>query len=367
MRFTAPAESLRAAVDTAASFAPNDGLRPQLECVKVTVREDGTAEFAATDLYRTCWFAVAGATDTDPGSVSISSKNLLRSIKQAKTRGITLSHQPGQQKATIKFGSTEVGLVAEESFPDIARFNRDLPSASIDGEVLKGLVKRTRFATHKDFKFRVLSGVQFLITGGGHLQLAASDGVRLAVAKAPVAGPLTGAAICPPFDHKLLNRIYTEEKPAIEFQYSESALRLVGAAGELSFRTIAGEYPDVSIAAGIDLSTRVDLACGEFKELLQRATLLKVQTQTDYRFNLVPGRLDLEVKAGVEGDVTASLAVEWPGAQTRIGLDPALMLPAVKVMDAERIVLCLGNPTDPACLREMNGQIDYAYFVGSRV
>ena len=368
MRLKTQASYLKPFVDATAGIVPKNNKRPQLECTRIDV-ERGVVTLSATNLNETIRLEFSDECETEDGAVFLPSVNLLRTIREAGKDILDITWNGKTQKAVCRFGNTLVNLPVEppEDLPNIPRFSEKASSVTITGSALTGLLSRAVFSVQSDFVARALAGVSVKIRKD-EIEMAATNGMGIAVVRHKAGNPdgLERSAILPPVPPKIVEWIAPAKEDVVEFQLVVNQLRLRGPRGELSFRLMAGQFPEYEDHVPEKLPRSMDIERKPLLEMLEQSKLLKVVGLTRYKFTLTTNRLEMIAASGVDGKITAALEVPWTWEDIALSLDPGLMIPALKAMAAKFVVLGVGGPEEPVLFREATDEFFNRYMLSPR-
>lgn len=368
MRFKTQAVLLKPFVDATASIVPKNNKRPQLECTRIDV-DRGVVTLSATNLNETIRLVFSDECETEDGSVFLPSVNLQRTIKEAGKSELDIKWNGKTQKAACRFDNTLVNLPVEppEDLPNIPRFSEKGSAVTIPGPALTAILSRAVFSVQSDFVARALAGVSVKIRKD-EIELAATNGMGIAVVRHKVGNPdgLERSAILPPVPPKIVAWIAPEPDDVVEFQLVVNQLRLRGPRGELSFRLMAGQFPDYEDHVPEKLPKSMDIERKPLLEMLEQSKLLKVVGLTRYKFTLTTDRLEMVAASGVDGKITAALEVPWSWEDTALSLDPNLMIPVLKAMKATHVVFGVAGPEEPVLFREVTDKFSNRYMLSPR-
>ena len=358
MKVTLPAATLRPAIQAAANLAPKSGKIPQLECVRIDATEDVTV-ISAANLVESIRLNLPAGDDVAIGAVFVPSENLLRAIKEAKKEDVTIEWDGKKLHAQVRFGSTKVKLPTEspENQRTFKRFNDKKPCAIVLGSDLSALIKRTAFSVQKDFSSRTLGGISVKITGG-KIELAATDGRRMAVARkmSSMGGDETEAVV-PVMTPKLIDTLIDEGDP-VSVQIASNVLIIKGPHGETTQRLISGQFPPYEAHTPWTSPQEIEVDRKEFLGLLKKASLLKVAGGIEAVFVVTKEFLQMTATAQIEGSITDAIPIEWPHDDVQINLEHTFLQDALKSMTSDRLVIGVEAADKPFIMRELTEGIE---------
>jgi DNA polymerase-3 subunit beta len=359
MKFTAPAESLRPLIEAAAELAPGSGKIPQLEAVRLDVGDPDHLVTSASNMVESIRLNLSPISSPTPGSVFVPSVNLLRAVKAAKKEDITIAWDGKKLHATVQWGSTKVKLPTEppENQRSFKRFKPKKPFATVPGEALSALIKRTAFAVQGDFASRTLGGVSVKVKKD-RLELAATDGRRLSVARRPITGSGTETeAIVTPMPPKAIDRLYAEGE-TVDVQVVSNVLVIKGSKGETTRRLVSGSFPDYEDHVPWTLPKETKINRKAFIELVKHASLLKVAGGVETYFTFSDNNLHMLAQASVEGTTEASMVIDWPYEEVRINLDHSFIDQGLKSMASELVVVGVESAETAFTIREISDELE---------
>ncbi|MEK7822379.1 MAG: DNA polymerase III subunit beta, partial [Planctomycetota bacterium] len=285
--------------------------RPQLPILAniLLKAEKGKIVFLATDLSISMGLTVGGKIEED-GEIAIPAKEFSALISQLAAGKVDLSSE--KDSLSIKSGSFRARLVGNsgEEFPQI-----EPPAGSgleIRAEDLSFLLKRTTFATAKDESRPVLTGIKLSESGKGEIKVMATDGYRLSVVTVPANGSIGGAAIVP-------SRFLSEADKfpgaaGINLSISKSGeIGVVGEAGWLSGRTLAGEFPPAEkiVPESFDLSISINRS--ELERAVKMAAIFARSAANIIKWEIKSGKLKISANSPQVGENETVLDVEGKG------------------------------------------------------
>jgi DNA polymerase-3 subunit beta len=353
MKFTAPAASLRPLIEAAAELAPGSGKIPQLEATKLEVSDPDHLVVSASNLVEAIRLNLAPVTKVMPGAVFVPSINLLRVIKEAKKEDVTIAWNGKSLHASVSWAGTKVKLPTEppENQRAFKRFNAKKPFATVPASAFSDLVKRTAFAVQSDFASRTLGGVSVKVKTDA-LELAATDGRRLAVARKaiPGAGHFTEAVVSP-MPPKVIDRLHAEGE-SVDVQLLGPVLAIRGSVGETARRLLSGHFPDYEAHVPWTMPREIRVKRKDLIALVKKANLLKVAGGINTYFQFEDNILHMEAVASVEGSTEAAMGIDWPHPKVRINLDHTFIDQALKSMSSDEVILGIESGEAQFTIRE---------------
>lgn len=352
-------------MEACAAIADKTGKRPVYAAVRIDI-EGGVATFAATNGQQSIRVQLAqGIEPGSEGSVFLPSQNLLRMVKDAKKETFTVEWDGKKSMATIRYGENRLRLPIEppENLPPIQTLNPKRPVVKLQASALTGLFRRTICAVQTDFTNRSLHGV-CLRTKGDQIVMAATDGMRFSLIKNKIENPKDAKldTLVPPPSLKHIDTLYHHADDWMEIQATHSLFLVKGPAGEMSWRTIVGDFPDYE--GHIPLTNMREMVVNRkaLIEVCERHGVIQTVASMKHKLTLTKDRATFFSQAGVDGEVAATMKFPWEWEDMVVHLNPQLVVDGLSSMDAEEVLVGIDNPVSPLSFKEQGG-FDFRYMV----
>lgn len=258
----------------------------------VLLRADEGLSLCATDLEVALGTSCPARVDA-PGAVVLPCAKLLTLCEQFTDGDVIVAAD--KQAVTIKCGAftSKLQTLADADFPKVPSVEG--ASSVVDGDVLKELIGRTRYAINATTSKYILKGA-LLTLAGPVAAMVATDAKRLALATASRTGPDARFVI----PVKALDALVGHLSGDCEVTLGEKHLFFASGGRLLSSRTIVGQFPayekiiprDNALVATVD---RLALAAA-----LRRVNLVSEEDGAVY-FGVEPGRLTLSSSSAEVG------------------------------------------------------------------
>lgn len=352
--------SFLAAIQSAAVATAAKSPKPVLQSVKAAFGDSG-ATLEATDLEISLRLTLAGVRVEDPGACLLPAAKLISILREVEDDELLIDGGP--DRVLVQGGLSEFELPGADpaEWPDVAA-SPDGDWREVDGGVLKTLIRRTAFAVAgADARFAATSGVQ-LQFADGKVRLVATDGRRLAVAEAPLAGePVRGQTIVPVKPLHLLER-HLADGEAVRVGVRANDAAFVAGALTVVTRLVEGRFPDHTRVVLKDPAATVPLTVGPFHAAVRQASILTDEESRRVVFAFRSGRLTLSARGSAGGRSKVELAIDYAGKPVEVGFDPKYIRELLKVLEPdESLELRLVDGSKPALL--VNEAGDYQYVV----
>jgi DNA polymerase-3 subunit beta len=363
MKVTLPTQMLMDGIGHGAAVAASKSPKPILECV--ALRADATTGMSleATDLDVGIRYHLGEAAVSEEGSLVVPAGRLLSIVREVDEEQTTLEEADGN--LAVDTGRSHF-RVRGENIEEFARlpFFPETPAAVLPADLLRNLIRRTRFAAATEAGRYALHGV-LLRVHGTSIEMVATDGRRLARAAGTLdeAAPREIRVIVGPKGLGLLERVLGTAGASGGVSVAvEDRQVLFRAGGALVIsRLIDGTFPsyDDVIPKSCKQSFRSTVA--DLSSGLRRASLLTTRDALSVEMLLDPDLLTIRSRAMEVGEAKVEVPVQYEGPPTRMGFNPVFLQDALKVMDpAAEITFAFSDAKAPATLSDRD---DYVYVV----
>jgi len=263
-----------------------------------------------------------------------------------------------EDKLKIKSGSssyTVAGLPATEfpELPIIATDAIEMPLAE-----LKQCVKLVSTSISTDESKRVLTGGH--IKSGDGLELAATDGHRLTVAKALIDN-------CPKIEltvpAKALNEITKlKDYSTVKVKHDNSQVVFELDDCSIMSRLLDGTYPNYN-----QLIPKQFNSFATCDRRLLISAIERVSTVLDAKSNIIKceftgEELTLSSESQDKADGTESIAVQFDGESLALAFNSKYLLDGLKIMDSKDVKLAINTPASPVIISPV-GDTDLIYLI----
>jgi DNA polymerase-3 subunit beta len=162
----------------------------------------------------------------------------------AKAKGKEIEFEARNAYVKLKTGSTES---SEEDAPESNFFDERQPGnvspIEIDSIALSDALRKVVFAAGKEEHWRRLDVVK-IFAGESFIELSASDGHRLAIAKAIVTGSLKGEALIPADSARKIASILSALRENAQIGITEKVLYIASDEMIFTVERVFTDYPD---------------------------------------------------------------------------------------------------------------------------
>lgn len=360
--------------------------RPQLTCVKITAtKEGGTGELilSATDAEIGVKLSLSQVDVQQPGEALVPADKL-RQIISAEDTEPTLTIEGDSSAFHIRssFAHHEILGYPPSEFPPIPDFadvvegTKDHPKAKAllthAAGSLAGLVARTIFATARETSRYAINGVLFK-RDGKRLEMVATDGRRLALARANLTGGEKDAkpvqAIIPSKALHMLLKLVREHDEPVQIAITDAqVLFSFGTAASpgravLVSNLVEGAFPPYEDVIPKDHDIKVTFDRDVLASRVRLASVLTNEESRGVRFKFDGGKKPLELSSRAPEMGNSQVSVDlagYEGGPIEIGFNPSFITDVLKVMEQPEVIMELKASNKPGLIKSGN---DFLYVV----
>jgi DNA polymerase III subunit beta len=291
------------------------------------------------------------------GAIALSAHALHDIVKSLSEPTLQLECQ-ANNRVEIRSGQSQfrlAGLSADDfpRLPEVA----DAAFTEIPASTLVQLIDRTIFcAALEDTSRPYLNGAYFEIANNGMLQLVATDGHRLAVAKAQLdsASKRQPAAIIPRKALQELKRVLADGG-AEKVSWAISSRQAIFHVGQLTFwaNLIEGQFPQYQSVIPQAVEYQIKLPRIGLMEALKRVSLLSQSHAWGVKLHFSQRQLELVAEDPELGDAREMLELSDDVPVLSIGFNARYLLDVLALIPEQCIVFDVSNELSPAIIRPL--------------
>ena len=313
-----------------------------------------------------------GAKVEEEGAITIPARLLTDFVNSLPNEQIDLNLSSRTRTLELKCARSEARIngVEAEEFPPIPSIEEGV-ATTIDPEALRLAIAQVVFAAATEETRPVLTGVhcQFY---GDTLTLAAADGFRLAVHKAPLSQPVAEMTevIIPARTLNELQRLISDEEEPIEITISPNGsqvlFRLKGV--EMVSQLIQGTFPNYTQLIPQSYVTRAEIGLPDFLKATRTASIFAregsaiVRLQITPGEELAPGKVVLSARAEEVGDNVGEVDAIVEGEEAKIAFNNKFLADVLGILHEDKVILETTNPSSPGLIRPV-GTDNYIHVV----
>ncbi len=388
MKVVCDRDALLDAVNVVAGVVNARSPKPQLACIRLTAEvEDGagTLHLEATDAEVALKLSILSVTVEEPGAALVPADKL-RQIIGAEDNEPTLTletdnatvHIRGQDAHFQIFGYNATDFPELPTFASIASGKtgpkpKDVFNAPAG--TLVTLISKTLFASARENTRYAINGV-LMKRDGKNLEMVATDGRRLALCKATIAGApksdKPASCIVPSKALGLLQKLAgdPEEDVAVAVTDTQAVFALgataadgTGARATLASSLVEGTFPPYEDVIPKDQDKKATFDKDVLGSAVKRAALLTNEESRGVRmsFNAKTRQLELASRAPEVGEATIQVDLPaYDGDDVEIGFNPQFIAEALRVVPENEVTLELKSSSKPGLIKAGG---DFVYVV----
>lgn len=377
--------ALLEAVNLVGATASARSPKPQLMCVKFSAKKTGKGGAGQVTLSATDGEVSVRMTTTrvevkEEGEVLIPADKL-RAIVGAQDTEPTLSIEAEGDVCLIKGADAKFkvfGFPAAE-FPPMPEFPTDGTNAfQISAETLEQLISRTIFSTSKETSRYAINGV-LLKRQGKKLEMVATDGRRLALARASADGASAGAesssCIIPTKALNLVQRLLVPgaEGAPIKVGLTPNQVMFLfpdaetGGGTLLASNLVEGTFPPYEDVIPKDQDKKATFDVESLGSAVKRAALLTTEESRGIRMAFTGSPeskahgLKISSRAAESGEAEVECEMNaYEGSEIEISFNPVFITEVLKVYPGDQVILEMKAPNKPGLIRSGT---DFVYVV----
>lgn len=330
--------------------------------------EESRLRLSATNLeiFISCWVP---ATVEEEGAITIPARLLSELVASLPNQLIDMNLPADGRVLELTCGRSAAklsGLPASD-FPATPSFS-DGTVTAIDPEILHASISRVTFAAATDESRPVLTGVLMQLDGG-EVTMAAADGFRLAVQRAPIIDPVSStlSIIVPSRSLAELSRLLTDEKDPVQMMVSSNQnqvfFRLKNA--DMISQLMQGTFPNYSQLIPKEHTTRAVVDLTELQRAIRTASIFARDGSGIIRLQVEnggEGKLIISSRAEEIGEHEGQLDVVVEGDPMKIAFNNRYLAEVLNVLDSKEVALETTTPSSPGVIKPVDSD-DYTHVV----
>lgn len=391
------------ALNMVSSVVPTRTPMPALSCVKLVASKGsggGELTLSGTDNETSLQLSVTHVDVQQPGSGAIPADKL-RQIVQAEDGEPTLTLEIEGDQCVIRGANAffRVFCFPAADFPPLPDFGAAIAGSGPDAAKtvfaqpsgqLADLIARTVFATARETSRYAINGV-LLKRDGKKLEMVATDGRRLALARATIPGAQAkGDSVSCIIPTKALNtalKLVRDGEESVRMAIGDARVFFAfggadtdaaaegkkgkggsGGGGHpraiLSSALVEGTFPPYEDVIPRENDKKITAGRDELSSAVRKATVLTNEESRGVRMSFSGGdkRLKLSSRAPEmgESEIAVDLA-NYEGTDIEISFNPNFLVDVLKVVSDPQVIVELKAPNKPGLIRSETG--DFIYVV----
>lgn len=293
----------------------------------------GSIEFTTTDLELQVRTRAELGGDAGEFATTVNARKLVE-IVRAMPADQTVSLATRQNQLTLQGGRSRFTLqtMPAADFPQVREAAAYGPAFEVPQNTLAALIEQVEFAMAvQDIRY-FLNGVLF-IAEGTSLTLVATDGNRLALARATVAHELPRQEVILPRKTVLELQRLLQGGPAddqadrsVQIRFAAAQATFVFDGIEFISKLVEGRFPDYQRVIPKDNRHALTLGRAPLLAGLQRAAILTSEKFRGVRLHVVPGALRIASSNAQHEEADEDIEVDYGGESIEIGFNITYLL-----------------------------------------
>jgi len=360
MLFTCSQEQLNRAMTLVGRAVSTRVAMPILSNVLLETQKDAV-KFAATDLDHGIQTTIP-ATIKKGGAITLPARLFTEIVANLPVAEVQIKVDENGRNIELQCERITydlVGIPASE-FPLMPEADTAVV-ASVDGGLLRTMVRQTGFAVSTDETRVFLTGL-YLVLDGDEIRLVATDGGRLALRTAKLSTPATQkvGVIVPAKTMGELVRALAGGEGLVEIALAENQIVFTFPGARLMSRLIPGPFPNYQQV--IPQGHKQHLTVGTEKMLaaVKRVAITARDSANVVRLQATADTMNLASNTPEFGSSEETIPVVAEGETIQTAFNARYLLDCLQVIDTEEIALDLTGPLSPGSIRP-TGQTDYTY------
>jgi len=344
--------ALLEALNAAAGVIPVRTPKPILECVRFTAHKDHVV-LTAYDQEVGLRYRVMQVDVSRSGDVLMPGKRFHEIVRESPDE--TLAIEAEADVVHIRGADSHFEVLGQNprEFPPVPDAEGDALFSVQVGPLVKA-IGQTLFAAAKENTRYAINGVLWE-PKGDRLRMVSTDGRRLALSTAPLAGGPAAKedaprAIVPLKALNLLTRLHLGAEDLVEVHLSSNQIIFRTDHAVVSSLLVEGHFPKYEDVLPRDHDKSITLDTAEFLSAVHRAGLFSAVESRGVKLTFNQDGLVLSGRTPEQGEATVRLAVDYAGPELTICFNPEYLEPALKVAE-EKVTLELKDHARPGVLK----------------
>ena len=294
------------------------------------------------------------------GEITLSAKKLYEMVREIQGEEVHFSKSANNiVKITSERAVYKIPGLPADDFPSVVESQAD-NFVNIAGPAVKDLINKTSFAMAFDESRKNLNGVLLETSSDGknHLwRMVATDGHRLAVAKALTADPcpeMTPGIIIPRKGLMEVKKL-TDVHENINIGIHKNMLVVKTENTILKVNLVDAEYPDYKRVIPAERGVSVTLDKELFLHALRRMNVVSSERYSGVIISFTADKMTLNSTNLDVGEATEEIDIAYAGEDMDVGFNVNYVIDAVSAISIENIVMEVGAGLKPTLIKPADG------------
>jgi DNA polymerase-3 subunit beta len=289
------------------------------------------------------------------GAITVSARKLGEIVKELPAAAVALKVTENAS-VTLRCGGATYKLMglSPDDFPPVVPASPE-SWVSLEAKTLREMLTQTSFAVSHDETRYALNGVLFTLQEKD-LQMVATDGHRLALAKRSLGRGLGGVAGIVPRKAvtEIMRVLGSGEDVQIAITENQFVLQMPNFV--MTARLIEGQFPNYEAVIPKAHPKRLVMSRGVLSAALRRVSVMAEERNKPVKFTLTPASLKLSASSQELGEAEEVLGVEYAGEEIVIGFNSRYLLDAVSAIERDQVVLDLKDAQSPGVIKSIEDE-----------
>jgi DNA polymerase III subunit beta len=296
----------------------------------------------------------------EKGEITISAKKLYEMVREIQGDIVHFSKSANNiVKVTCQRAIYKIPGLPADDFPSVAD-SQDIECFSIPGSTFKDLINKTAFAMAFDESRKNLNGVLLETSSDGtnHIwRMVATDGHRLAVAKAVTAepGPEMMKGIIIPRKGLMEIKKLMDIHENVSVGLHKNMFIVKSDNTILKVNLVDADYPDYKRVIPAEKGVGVTLDKESFLHALKRMNVVSSERYSGVIISFTSGKMTLNSTNLDVGEATEEIDIGYTGEDMDVGFNVNYVIDAVSVINMENIIMEVGVGLKPTLIKPAEG------------
>ena len=358
MKVIAQTAALQEAMAVAGGIVISRSPKPILACVKLIAAEN-MLTVLATDLEVGARYQVTAVQIEEEGEALVPAERLNGIVRESgDEESLTIQTDKEACQVLGAAGRYKIYGYDPAEYPAVAGFGEEA-DFQIEAATLSEMIGKTLFATAKAHSHYAISGVLWEASGK-KLQLVATDGHRLAMAKGATVKSAARdvTAIVPAKLMGLIQRLAGEAGDVLDVRIEENQILVRTPRAVLVSSLVQGNFPKYSDVIPKDADRKASIKTALFEHRVRQAALLTDEESRGVRLSFHGNAMTLSSRVPEAGEAELTCEVAYDNEDLQIAFNPAFLVEALRAVDADSISFEMNASNKPALIRAGN---DFLY------
>jgi len=333
--------------------------------------DNGRLKLSATNLeiVITCWI---GATIQESGATTVPARTFAELINTFPADRVDISLNKTTETLHVSCGKVQANIkgISADEFPVIPEPDQE-NRVRMEPAVLKRVISQVAFAAASDDSRPSLTGVSTTFEGN-RVIMAATDGFRLSVRSAHIAGYVERPynVIVPARALNEVARILSDDLEAVYISMPSGRNQIIFDMDNvlLVSQLIDGKFPDYQPIIPQRHNTRTVLGTADFAKACRTADIFARESSNTARVSVEPGDglssayATIAANSKETGDNVAQIDASVEGMPVEIAFNVKFMSDALSVIDTPQVALETTSANEPGVLKPV-GDNDFVHII----